>query len=536
MSSTSPTKVLKTLGLRKPERSKSFKTPFKEVSENDECSQSATSNNRYRFLPKLSLSQFKPSHLSTEKESNSVKRASSENIEDDSPSLSSKVSKVEGGNHFSDTSFLITSNEELSKINTKSPIVTSSEPFNSSKETLESGTKEKTFRSFANLSDLSVGKDDSRILEMSSNYSVNSPETVKFNPFETPPKNVQANLLKFIRRNLDVTDKCLGEELEMPISAPTPAGIHQDQDKSKLESSMINRESPDNGISIFNLSLDDLISDYTPDSTLPVKDNDVIDLTVDDDDVSINMELKNNQSKIISDNPSTPKDAAAASVLQPESKSKAPSLNLSSSDMDSIRNHFDRFSKSLQEESSRSKRSSSRMFSGRSSASSYSKVLEGSSTDLSIRRPGEDMEEKILSILFDGTCLGAAVYHTESNKLELLKDLPDTSGQFEILEILLYRVEPDLVLISSRQEANLIDFVKEIFESQDVNNLSRATETNDTSSVTSYPSQMVFRPGAEFSFTTCERRLKNINLPVFEETENSYQERTKYLSTYIDFR
>ena len=134
------------------------------------------------------------------------------------------------------------------------------------------------------------------------------------------------------------------------------------------------------------------------------------------------MPPKNNQSKIIRDNPSTPKDAAAASVLQPESKSKAPSLNLSSSDMDSIRNHFDRFSKSLQEESSRSKRSSSRMFSGRSSASSYSKVLEGSSTDLSIRRPGEDMEEKILSILFDGTCLGAAVYHTESNKLELLKD------------------------------------------------------------------------------------------------------------------
>ena len=95
--SNSPDKVVKTLGprlgLRKPEKSKIFRTPFKDVSQNVESPENVTPL-KPRILPKLSLSRFKPAQLSSSSEAYGAKRSSSEDIEIVSPS-SSKVSKFD---------------------------------------------------------------------------------------------------------------------------------------------------------------------------------------------------------------------------------------------------------------------------------------------------------------------------------------------------------------------------------------------------------------------------------------------------------
>ena len=151
----------------------------------------------------------------------------------------------------------------------------------------------------------------------------------------------------------------------------------------------------------------------------------------------------------------------------------------------------------------------------------------------------EDEENEILlSIFYAGNNLGAAVYHTESCKMELMKDIPDSLESFEMLEILLYQVEPDYVLVSARQDQRIIQFVNKVLRRSGMERSTlSASSTMDTSSSSAassvMPSGLILRPSNEFAHVPAERRMKMIHLPNHEP--DTIAERAQLLSAFVDF-
>ena len=151
----------------------------------------------------------------------------------------------------------------------------------------------------------------------------------------------------------------------------------------------------------------------------------------------------------------------------------------------------------------------------------------------------DEVQERILSIFFGNSCLGAAVYHTESNTLELLRDIPDNPPEFEMLEMLVYQVEPDKVLISARQDPEFVNIVKKVFVENDLNPTDPTLHTTTDSVVSAgdtLPPQIVLRPGNEFVHKTCEQRLRMVNPPTSPDNRPcGDQERNVLLAAFVDF-
>ena len=151
----------------------------------------------------------------------------------------------------------------------------------------------------------------------------------------------------------------------------------------------------------------------------------------------------------------------------------------------------------------------------------------------------DEVQERILSIFFGNSCLGAAVYHTESNTLELLRDIPDNPPEFEMLEMLVYQVEPDKVLISARQDPEFVNIVKKVFVENDLNPTDPTLQTTTDSVVSAgetLPPQIVLRPGNEFVHKTCEQRLRMVNPPTSPGNRPcGDQERNVLLAAFVDF-
>ena len=172
---------------------------------------------------------------------------------------------------------------------------------------------------------------------------------------------------------------------------------------------------------------------------------------------------------------------------------------------------------------------------------SYSEALWNSKTDHSASKEQQEgdvtvptQDEILVSVFHSTTGLGAAVYHTESAKLELLRDVPEGFEEFEMLSMLLYQTEPDKILLSARQDQTTVKFVKDLFSDQESLRHDQSCVTDPESAESLLQSQkIVLRPSREFNLKDCERRLKSINIPYKEP--KSDQERDILLSAFIDF-
>ena len=143
-------------------------------------------------------------------------------------------------------------------------------------------------------------------------------------------------------------------------------------------------------------------------------------------------------------------------------------------------------------------------------------------------------DETLVSVFHSSTGLGAAVYHTESAKLELLRDVPDNCEEFEMLSMLCYQTEPDVFIMSARQDQDTLKFVKDLFSDQEPSCDDHSIVNDPESAVSLLTSQkIVLRPSREFSLKHCERRLRSISIPGKEP--KSEQERDILLSAFIDF-
>ena len=160
------------------------------------------------------------------------------------------------------------------------------------------------------------------------------------------------------------------------------------------------------------------------------------------------------------------------------------------------------------------------IFSPRTPSVSRPKEAGTSSATAGVREEEGEPDEKILSIFFTANNLGAALYTRETSKLELLKDIPDDSESFEILDALLRQVKADSVLVSARQEERLMEFLKEFYQQNDngsstTNTTTASTNTEDETEIAEVPlpSEVVLRPGLDYSLKACEMRLKQIRVP-----------------------
>ena len=302
--------------------------------------------------------------------------------------------------------------------------------------------------------------------------------------------------------------------------------------------------SPGWEMSVFNLSLEDIVSDYGEVSSQR---------DISSSDLSLNilsrkfdkLASESNTDEIRPEEMDTIKDdrvSDAGSVdfangtdsraepitswfgssgpLPQSPTSSVKSFNISNISFDEYRQSFRSYSQALW-----NPRKGSKSVSGITDHSA-SREQEGDSV---IRQ-----DEKLVSVFYNSSGLGAAVYHTESAKLELLRDVPDNCEEFEMLSMLFYQTEPDKILMSARQDQDTIKFVKELFSDQTTVCDDQSFLTNPESAASLGSSQkIVLRPSREFSLKHCERRLRSISIP--GKKPKSEQERDILLSAFIDF-
>ena len=146
----------------------------------------------------------------------------------------------------------------------------------------------------------------------------------------------------------------------------------------------------------------------------------------------------------------------------------------------------------------------------------------------------EQEEERILSICYAGGNLGAALFNTYTCKLELLRDIPDLSPSYEMLTSLVYQVEPDIILVSARQDQTLLECLKCLCGNPDSETSSSGTEESRSADDGSGRCiSLVMRPGMEFGLSSCTRRVRRMEVPGNPAT--CEQEQLVKLSAFVDF-
>ena len=75
--------------------------------------------------------------------------------------------------------------------------------------------------------------------------------------------------------------------------------------------------------------------------------------------------------------------------------------------------------------------------------------MDRSSSRTTEMRGVEGEEERVLSIHLYSGRLGAALYSTETFRLDLMNDLPDKGPDFSLVRTLIQQVEPHYLLVSA---------------------------------------------------------------------------------------
>ena len=549
--------------------SSSFQTPYKDQSQRTITQENKIS--KYLLPPSLSLSKnirelpkFKTPSQSQSILSNGIKRPSSEELKSSSPPKALKRNAIVDDTKNGDDKELVSSDENI-EIEFDKDIVLLSE-----KNSSETGTVA-----------LAKGEIDDEEMEsprQDSASGIQSNYVKKTSPMMTSPtaqlgeipeslKTGDIALIRTLDSTLPATTSSKSDDHESSdiLSSPTVANRSANGPKEDFVSKNEDLVSITTGMdsslpaltpsesqgqlssrswekSVFNLSLDDIVSDYDEESN--IKGNSSSDSSINNlsrkfpqlTTESITDEIRAAQEENNDVDGPLDSDAPDSSSLQPVTRAdpitswfgsrrgsvlQSPASSVKSLNISNISDiSFDLF---------------------RERFKSYSRDLLNSKTESNSLTTSREQEgvianpsETLLSLFHSTTGLGAAVYYTESAKLKLLRDLPDNCEEFEMLTMLLYETNPDKVLMSARQDQDTVKFVKDMLKDQGAfhdNNQSCVSESG--SAVTILPAQVVFKPSREFSFKVGERRLRSISIPGREPESES--ERDILLSAFIDF-
>ena len=579
------------LVLRKPDRPSSFQTPYKENSQGSVTKDARAPlfislpvlpiSGKARTLPKFQTPS--QSRIS----SNGNKRPSSEELEQESPPAPKSFKsnrgdkdilnrKEEGetdtSNRFGIDNSVITLKESPPHSRSSKGVENNIDNDNKTRKKIEEPDTsnnlgidasvtifEESVNRF-NTSD-NVTQDKPSIESRDSPMQVSSPSIELRQETALTEDENPNNLATSIRINEErITDSLISKgsvEVRLTperLSLNDEFDVTRNEDGSTVESKH-SATNPDEGgreispgweVSVFNLSLEDIVSDYgelssqkdisssdlslnilsrkfdklasetNTDEIKPAKERD----TIKDDRVnnagSVDFTLE-------TDSRADPVTSWFGSTgpLPQSPTSSVKSFNISNISFDEYRQSFRSYSQGLW-----NPRKASKSVSGLTDHST-AREQEG---DVTVTRP----DETLVSVFYNSSGLGAAVYHSESAKLELLRDLPDNCEEFEMLSMLCYQTDPDKILVSARQDQETIKFVKDLFNDEETVCDNQSSVTNPESAVSLGSSlRIVLRPSREFSLKHCERRLRSISIP--GKKPQSEQERDILLSAFIDF-
>jgi len=148
----------------------------------------------------------------------------------------------------------------------------------------------------------------------------------------------------------------------------------------------------------------------------------------------------------------------------------------------------------------------------------------------------EGEEERVLSIHLYGGRLGAAVYSTETFRLDLMNDLPEKGPDFSLVRTLIQQVEPHYLLVSSQQDPALLSVLRNLAASTNL-------EVNSTTDTRSVPGDkddalamfsLIVRSPKEFGAAFSRRRLMALQVPGYNNV-GLEREQMMRLSTFVDF-
>ena len=147
----------------------------------------------------------------------------------------------------------------------------------------------------------------------------------------------------------------------------------------------------------------------------------------------------------------------------------------------------------------------------------------------------EGEEERVLSIHLHGGRLGAALYSTETFRLDLMNDLPEKGPDFSLVRTLVQQVEPHNVLVSSQQDRGLLSVLRTLA----VNTNMEANSTTDNTLMGERDDALAMlaltvRPPKDYSAASSRRRLLALKAPGYTDI-GTEREQMMRLATFIDF-
>ncbi|XP_011405401.2 PREDICTED: mutS protein homolog 5 [Amphimedon queenslandica] len=107
----------------------------------------------------------------------------------------------------------------------------------------------------------------------------------------------------------------------------------------------------------------------------------------------------------------------------------------------------------------------------------------------------------IMSVLYNGGCLGLSYYDTESGQLCIMLDVAETKD-YEILKRVIMQVEPSVILTSSKQDENMQQILKDC-----------SSPEGDTGSIFAFSISVEVLPSVEFKYETAHRRIMSYSWP-----------------------
>jgi len=157
------------------------------------------------------------------------------------------------------------------------------------------------------------------------------------------------------------------------------------------------------------------------------------------------------------------------------------------------------------------------------------------SSRVTMMRSEEGEEEKVLSIHLHGGRLGAALYSTETFRLDLMNDLPEKGPDFSLVRTLVQQVEPHNVLVSSQQDRGLLSVLRTLA----LNTNMEANSTTDNTLMGERDDALAMlaltvRPPKDYSAASSRRRLLALKAPGYTDV-GTEREQMMRLATFIDF-
>ncbi|UYV80047.1 msh-5 [Cordylochernes scorpioides] len=152
------------------------------------------------------------------------------------------------------------------------------------------------------------------------------------------------------------------------------------------------------------------------------------------------------------------------------------------------------------------------------------------SDQIEVQQVGADLHNEdegiqiYLSIVWNSGLLGAAYYQTDNDFLYIYTDSEESAPEFLLLKSILNQINPNYIIIATKADARLKEFLNKISEKSKQSTQEKLFEKMNI---------IQYLPNIEFSYDVAKNRIRDLQLPGMPQDASDYQKQI-YLSSLIN--